>query len=50
LVRNPREDGGGIGFLVVNNRINVLLSGAWWRNGRDVRQCWVPAAGRYVLQ
>jgi hypothetical protein len=26
LVRNPREEGAGIGFLAVNNRINVLLS------------------------
>jgi len=26
LVRNPREGGAGIGFLSVNNRINVLLS------------------------
>lgn len=26
LVRNPREQGAGIGFLAVDNRINVLLS------------------------
>jgi hypothetical protein len=26
LVRNPREQGAGIGFLAIDNRINVLLS------------------------
>lgn len=26
LVRNPRQEGAGIGFLATNNKVNVLLS------------------------